>query len=123
MYVNRDLEEFKQYIRGRNVAVMGMGVSNTPLIKYLMDLDANITVFDKKTEEELGKAKCEEYAYKQVDRQMAQIKRLGIGADFDNKYITLQKEFEKDQIKVFKEMALNGFIYKGLKPVYWSPSR
>ena len=66
--------------------------------------------------------KCEEYAYKQVDRQMAQIKRLGIGADFDNKYITLQKSFEKDQIKVFKEMALNGFIYKGLKPVYWSPS-
>lgn len=66
--------------------------------------------------------KCEEYAYKQVDRQMAQIKRLGIGADFDDKYITLQKEFEKDQIAVFKEMALNGFIYKGLKPVYWSPS-
>ena len=66
--------------------------------------------------------KCEEYAYKQVDRQMAQIKRLGIGANFDEKYITLQKEFEKDQIKVFKEMALNGFIYKGLKPVYWSPS-
>ena len=61
MYVNKDLEEFKQYIRGRNVAVMGMGVSNTPLIKYLMDLDAVITVFDKKTEEELGKAKCEEY--------------------------------------------------------------
>jgi len=66
MYVNKDLEEFKQYIRGRNVAVMGMGVSNTPLIKYLMDLDANITVFDKKTEEELGKAKCEEYAMQGV---------------------------------------------------------
>ena len=59
MYVNKDLEEFKQYIRGRKVAVMGMGISNTPLIKYLMDLDAVITVFDKKTEEELGKAKCE----------------------------------------------------------------
>lgn len=66
MYVNKDLEEFKQYIRGRNVAVMGMGVSNTPLIKYLMDLDANITVFDKKTEEELGKEKCEEYAMQGV---------------------------------------------------------
>ena len=61
MYVNKNLEEFKQYIRGRKVAVMGMGISNTPLIKYLMDLDAVITVFDKKTEEELGKAKCEEY--------------------------------------------------------------
>lgn len=61
MYINNELEEFKKYIKGRKVAVMGMGVSNTPLIKYLMDLDANITVFDKKTEEELGKAKCEEY--------------------------------------------------------------
>ena len=61
MYLNKELEEFKQYIRGRRVAVMGMGISNTPLIKYLMDLDANITVFDKKTEEELDKAKCEEY--------------------------------------------------------------
>lgn len=62
MYVNHELEEFKKYSKGRKVAVMGMGVSNTPLIKYLMDLDADITVFDKKTEEELGKAKCEEYA-------------------------------------------------------------
>lgn len=61
MYENKELEEFKQYIRGKRVAVMGLGVSNTPLIKYLMDLDANITVFDKKTEEELGKARCEEY--------------------------------------------------------------
>ena len=66
MYRNKELEEFKQYIRGRKVAVMGMGISNTPLIKYLMDLDANITVFDKKTEEELGKAKCEEYAVQGV---------------------------------------------------------
>lgn len=67
MYVNKDLEEFKQYIRGRKVAVMGMGISNTPLIKYLMDLDAVITVFDKKTEEELGKAKCEEYLMQGVN--------------------------------------------------------
>lgn len=66
--------------------------------------------------------KCEEFAYKQVDRQMAQIKRLGIGANFDDKYITLQKQFEQDEISVFKEMALKGLIYKGLKPVYWSPS-
>ena len=66
--------------------------------------------------------KCEEYAYKQVDRQMNQVKRLGINADFDDKYITLQKQFEKDEIAVFKDMALKGLIYKGLKPVYWSPS-
>ena len=60
MYTNQKLEEFKQNIKGKYVAIMGMGVSNTPLIKYLLDLDVNITVFDKKTEEELGKALIEE---------------------------------------------------------------
>ena len=66
--------------------------------------------------------KCEEYAHKQVARQQEQVKRLGILADFDNKYVTLTKDFEKSQIHVFKEMALKGLIFKGLKPVYWSPS-
>jgi UDP-N-acetylmuramoylalanine--D-glutamate ligase len=46
---------------------MGMGISNTPLIRYLMDLDANITVFDKKSEEELGKALIEEYTLQGVN--------------------------------------------------------
>lgn len=62
MFRNENLEEFKAYVKGKFVAIMGMGVSNTPLIKYLMDLDANITVFDKKSEEELDKALIEEYA-------------------------------------------------------------
>lgn len=66
MYINKDLEEFKQYVKGKYVAIMGMGVSNTPLIKYLMDLDANITVFDKRSEEELDKAVIEEYAIQGV---------------------------------------------------------
>jgi UDP-N-acetylmuramoylalanine--D-glutamate ligase len=61
LYINKNLEEFKRYIKGKYVAIIGMGVSNTPLLKYLMDLDANITVFDKKTEDELGKSICEEY--------------------------------------------------------------
>ncbi len=61
MFVNKNLEEFKKYIKGRYVAVMGMGISNTPLIRYLMDLDANITVFDRKSEDELDKSLCEEY--------------------------------------------------------------
>ena len=66
MYTNNDLEEFKAYIKDKYVAIMGMGVSNTPLIKYLMDLDANITVFDKRSEEELDKAVIEEYAIQGV---------------------------------------------------------
>ena len=67
MYINQKLEEFKQNIKGKYVAIMGMGVSNTPLIKYLLDLDVNITVFDKKTEEELGKALIEEYVLQGIN--------------------------------------------------------
>ncbi|MGE7621907.1 isoleucine--tRNA ligase [Viridibacillus sp. NPDC096237] len=65
---------------------------------------------------------CEEYAYEQVDRQRTQFKRIGVRGDWDNPYITLKPEFEARQIKVFGAMAEKGYIYKGLKPVYWSPS-
>ncbi|EUJ65333.1 isoleucine--tRNA ligase [Listeria fleischmannii] len=65
---------------------------------------------------------CEEYAYKQVDIQRTGFKRLGVSGDFDNPYITLKPEYEAEQIKVFGEMAKKGYIYKGKKPVYWSPS-
>lgn len=66
--------------------------------------------------------KCYEYALTQVARQKEQIRRLGLVGDFDNPYLTLLKEFEANQINVFAQMALKGLIYKGLKPVYWSPS-
>ncbi len=65
---------------------------------------------------------CEDYAYKQVERQKAGFLRLGVLGDFDHPYITLQHDFEKDQILVFAKMAEKGLIYKGLKPVYWSYS-
>ena len=66
--------------------------------------------------------KCKEYALKQVERQKEQIRRLGLVGDFDHPYITLAKEYEARQIQAFASMALSGLIYKGLKPVYWSPS-
>ena len=65
---------------------------------------------------------CAEYAYKQVERQMNGFKRLGVLGEYDNPYITLQKDFEADQVRVFAKMVERGLIYKGLKPVYWSPS-
>ncbi|MBM7647202.1 isoleucyl-tRNA synthetase [Bacillus ectoiniformans] len=65
---------------------------------------------------------CEEYAYEQVDSQREQFKRLGVRGDWENPYITLKPEYEAQQIKVFGDMAKKGYIYKGLKPVYWSPS-
>ena len=66
--------------------------------------------------------KCEEYARKQVANQKEQIRRLGVVGDFDNPYLTLNKDYEASEIHCFSEMALKGLIYKGLKPVYWSPS-
>lgn len=66
--------------------------------------------------------KCKEYALKQVENQKKGILRLGVLGDYNNPYLTLHKEFEADEIHCFATMALKGLIYKGLKPVYWSPS-
>lgn len=66
--------------------------------------------------------KCYEYALKQVEIQKEQCIRIGTFADYDHPYLTLSPEFEANQIDVFAKMAMDGLIYKGLKPVYWSPS-
>ncbi|STO08536.1 isoleucine--tRNA ligase [Exiguobacterium aurantiacum] len=66
--------------------------------------------------------KCAAYAMEQVNSQREQFKRLGLLADFDNPYITLLPEYEAAQIRLFGTMAEKGYIYKGKKPVYWSPS-
>ena len=65
---------------------------------------------------------CEKYAYEQIAKQDAGFKELNVIADWDNPYITLKKEMEARQVEVFAEMAKKGLIFKGLKPVYWSPS-
>ncbi|HEY5583809.1 MAG TPA: isoleucine--tRNA ligase [Ruminiclostridium sp.] len=64
---------------------------------------------------------CEGFAMKYLNIQREAFKRLGVRADWENPYITLKPEFEAKQIEVFGEMATNGHIYKGLKPVYWCP--
>jgi len=65
---------------------------------------------------------CKEYALKQVDIQREDFKKLNIIGDWDNPYITLSPEYEAKQIQIFALMAKRGLIFKGLKPVYWSPS-
>lgn len=64
---------------------------------------------------------CREFAMTYVDTQRTQFKRLGVLGDFDDPYLTLKPEFEARQVEVFGEMAKKGYIYKGLKPVYWCP--
>ena len=63
---------------------------------------------------------CRQFAQEQVEKQMTDFKRLGVMADWDHPYITLQPEFEAAEIRVFGEMFKKGYIYKGKKPVYWS---
>jgi len=65
---------------------------------------------------------CRHFALEQVERQKEQIRRLGAVGDYDHPYVTLDPRYEAAQIGVFADMALKGLIYKGLKPVYWSPS-
>ncbi|WP_295730135.1 isoleucine--tRNA ligase [uncultured Limosilactobacillus sp.] len=63
---------------------------------------------------------CRKYALEQVQKQMAGFKRLGVSGDWDHPYLTLDKEFEAAQIKVFGDFAKKGLLYQAKKPVYWS---
>lgn len=65
---------------------------------------------------------CEEYALKQVESQKKDFMRLGVTGEWDNPYLTLKPEYEAQQLRIFGAMAEKGYIYKGLKPIYWSPS-
>ncbi len=65
---------------------------------------------------------CSKYALEQVDKQRDGFKRLGVLGDWDDPYVTLKPEFEAEQVRVFGKMVEKGLIFKGLKPVYWSPS-
>lgn len=65
--------------------------------------------------------KCEEYARKWVEIQKQQFIRLGVLGDWDNPYLTLAPEFEAKQLELFGEIFEKGYIFKGLKPIYWSP--
>ncbi|MCI2113579.1 MAG: class I tRNA ligase family protein, partial [Ruminococcus sp.] len=64
---------------------------------------------------------CQEFVEGYIDDQRNQFKRLGVIGEWDNPYITLTHDFEAEQIRIFAEMACKGYIYKGLKPVYWCP--
>ena len=100
---------------------------------YIPGWDTHGLPIEWKIMEELGeKAKnmtplqirqeCKKYALKWVEKQKEGFKRLGILGNWDNPYITLRPEYEAEQLKVFKQIYENGYIYKGLKPVYWSPT-
>ena len=63
---------------------------------------------------------CEAYARKYIDLQRVQFKRLGVLGDWENPYLTLNKEYEADELRLFADIVAKGFVYRGKKPVYWS---
>jgi isoleucyl-tRNA synthetase len=63
---------------------------------------------------------CEAYAWKHIELQRVQFKRLGILGDWDNPYLTLNRAYEADELRLFADLVEQGFVYRGKKPVYWS---
>lgn len=68
------------------------------------------------------RSKCREFAYKNLKGQEENFKRLGVWGHWDEPYVTIDPKFEAKQIRVFSKIAEHGYIYKGLKPVYWCAS-
>ena len=67
---------------------------------------------------------CADYARKYIDLQRTQFRRLGVLGDWDNPYLTLNKAYEADELRLFADIVEKGFVYRGKKPVYWSiPAR
>ncbi len=117
----KDIINKFQILRGRKVHfVPGWDCHGLPIeLKVLQTINKDQR--QKLTPIKLRK-KAASYAQKQVGQQMSGFQRWGIWADWQKPYLTLQKEYEAAQIEVFGEMALKGYIYRGLKPVHWSPS-
>jgi isoleucyl-tRNA synthetase len=63
---------------------------------------------------------CADYAWKYIDIQRTQFKRLGILGDWEKPYLTLNKEYEAEELRLFADVVEQGFVYRGKKPVYWS---
>ena len=119
--VLKDVINKYQVLQGRRVRyVPGWDCHGLPIeLKVLQSMD---TEQRKALTPIKLRKKAAAYARKQVDGQMQGFQRWGIWADWEQPYLTLQKTYEAAQIKVFGEMLLKGHIYRGLKPVHWSPS-
>ncbi len=63
---------------------------------------------------------CDAYARKYIDLQRGQFKRLGVFGDWENPYLTLDRCYEADELRMFADIVEKGFVYRGKKPVYWS---
>uniref|UniRef100_A0A383VPL4 isoleucine--tRNA ligase n=1 Tax=Tetradesmus obliquus TaxID=3088 RepID=A0A383VPL4_TETOB len=119
--VLKDIINRYQLLRGRKARfVPGWDTHGLPIeLKVLQGLPAA----ERASLDTLGlRAAAKDYALATIDAQREQFKRYGVWADWAAPYITLQPEYEAAQLRVFGKMFLNGHIYRGKKPVHWSPS-
>ncbi|MEM8544052.1 MAG: isoleucine--tRNA ligase [Cyanobacteria bacterium P01_H01_bin.119] len=110
-----------QTMRGRKVRyVPGWDCHGLPIeLKVLQNLDSETR--QKLTPIKLRK-KARAFALKTIKEQSTGFQRYGVWGNWERPYMTLQPEYEAAQIQVFGQMFLKGYIYRGLKPVHWSPS-
>jgi isoleucyl-tRNA synthetase len=90
-----------------------------------MPIESNIIKQNKLNRKAMSvpefRSACHEFAAHYVDVQMEAFKRIGVIGDWEHPYLTMNPSFEAEEVKVFGEMYKRGYIYKGLKPVYWCP--
>ena len=108
-----------QSMRGKNVPyVPGWDCHGLPIeFKVVQDLRKEGRA--DATSADIRKA-CEAYAHKYIDIQRDQFKRLGVFGDWDNPYLTLDRKYEAEELRLFADVVEKGFVYRGKKPVYWS---
>jgi isoleucyl-tRNA synthetase len=99
------------YIPGWDCHGLPIEFKVTQEMRKAGDVDASPVVIRKA---------CDAYARKYIDIQRTQFKRLGILGDWDNPYLTLNKAYEADELRLFADIIEQGFVYRGKKPVYWS---
>jgi isoleucyl-tRNA synthetase len=117
----KDIINKYQTLQGRKVRfVPGWDCHGLPIeLKVLQSLKPE----EKKALTPIGiRKKAAGFAKETIDKQRAGFKTYGVWADWEHPYVTLDPAYEAAQIGVFGQMFLKGFIYRGLKPVYWSPS-
>ena len=117
----KDIINRYQMLRGKKVRfVLGWDCHGLPIeLKVIQNLKPE----ERKALTPLElRRKAKDFAHNAIAEQAAGFKRWGVWGDYENPYYTLKPEYEAAQIGVFGKMVLNGYIYRGLKPVYWSPS-
>jgi isoleucyl-tRNA synthetase len=117
----KDIINRYQLLKGRKVRyVPGWDCHGLPIeLKVIQDMKPE----ERKNLSPLElRQKAAAFALKTVEEQKIGFKRLGVWGEWDKPYLTLQPEYEAAQIGVFGQMVLKGYIYRGLKPVHWSPS-